>query len=336
MSFDKELARSGENESDIELYLSEDIIQGENVPFYLIWRGIDVASIQFRIEGFKSISHLYNVKDPERTIMEGLVLCQDLKTPRYIGGVLTTKLTDNPFRQALLELTLKINNGKLIQLVEKRILHTTSVQITYVPESIQLPSKLAESFVEVELKGSTTVLIGLDTQDRSEIEFVLPKEVLSAIEKFSYAVAEGLKRLKDEFPDYATLIDSIYDVSENVSLRQYFDMIESKFQDVKHDRSFMEAVAMVFVSAILGQGDIKSTLFLPILEYLESTAASKAFFISPFLCAKVPSGGGKLSCWLIVRDLLGNQCEPIAIETILHSDKEALIPLKEMIRVRRL
>lgn len=322
--------------SNIELYLSEDIIQGENVPFYLIWREIDIASIQFRFEGFESISHLYNVKNPDRAIMEGLVLCQDFKTPRYIGGVLTTKLTDNPFRQALLEVTLKLNNGELIQLVEKRILHTTNVQISYVPESIHLPFTQTESFVEVELKGSTTVLISLEAQETSEIEFVLPKEVLSALEKFAYTVSEGLKQLKDEFPNHAKLVDSIFDVSDNVSLRQYFDMVETKFRDVKDDRSFMESVSMVFVSAILGQGDINSTLFLPLLEYLESTAASKAFFVSPFLCAKVPSGGGRLSCWLIVRDLLGNQCEPVAVETILHSDKEAIIPLKEMIRVRRL
>ncbi|MFQ6107449.1 MAG: hypothetical protein ACE5QF_07690 [Thermoplasmata archaeon] len=177
----------------------------------------------------------------------------------------------------------------------------------------------------------------VETLDSSEIELVLPDDVLSAVEKFALATIDGLERLREDFPEHTGLIDAILDIPEKVAIKQYFDELVSKFEGVKHDRSFMEAFAMVFVSAILGQASVKDSLLLPLTEYFESTAASKAFLRSPFLCARIPPGGGTLSCQLESRDVLMNECgAPLTIETRLTSQEEAVAPLKDIVQIRRL
>ena len=72
---------------------------------------------------------------------------------------------------------------------------------------------------------------------------------------------------------------------------------------VRQDESFMEAIAYLTLAAMLDQDSLRDSVLLPMMEYFESNAAMKAFFRSPFICVKVPPGGGRMRCELKVYDI---------------------------------
>jgi hypothetical protein len=319
-----------------ELYLSQDILQGEDVPFYLLWSGLKIDDIDIKFSGFESISTLHNVHDPDKAIQRNIIGLSDLKTPGYLGGILTTKIVEDPLAKASLELSVKLSDGSSLLLKEERMLHTTRVEIENVPDSIHIPLRKKDPRIEVRLVGSATVMISVESLEDSEIALVLPSEVLNAVEKFTEAVVDGFEDLREEFPEHSGVIDAFIEVDENTSMRQYVDGVVVSLQEVKEDTSFIEALSMMFVGAMLGQASVRDSLFLPLAEYLDSVVAGKAYLESPFLSAKIPPEGGRLACQLTVVDLRKNQCgPPKTISTVLSSEEEEVVPLKELIKIRR-
>lgn len=326
-----------EGENQIELYVAEDIIQGEDIPFFILWKGEDVSSIELSFEGFESISRLYNVMGAKELEPTKPIPVERLRVPGYLGGVLATELTEEPYRTAQLQAVIRFSSGEPRVLVKDTVLHTTRVQVLHVPESIQVPIARPERSIDIQLDGITTVIINLETLEGSEIELVLPKEIMSAMEKFGTAVIDGFNQLRDEFPEHTKLLDRIVDVPENISIRQYTDEMFHKFEEVKNDRSFIEAMAMVFVAAFFDQASVKDSLYYPLMEYLEANAAHKAYLRSPFLCADVPAGGGVFSARLKLLNLLMEPCgDPVVFETRLDSPEDNLVSIKDIIAVRRL
>lgn len=320
----------------IEVYLAEDILQGEEVPFYVTWREESVESIQLSAKGFEGIVGLYNAPVRKLPVANAVIVANDLKTPGYLGGVLRTTMSDLPVEHGELEVSLRIKDGKPKRFVERRILHSARLTLERGPTSVAVP--LTKEFTPsiVEVRGAATVMLDIEEAAESELPLVLPSEIMTAYEKFGSAVVSGVDRLKQEFPQHAGLIEELLTPREGQSLRQFYDDSVAKLIAVKNDKSFIEAYALVYVSALLGQTSVKDTLFIPLIEYLESNAATKVFLRSPFVSVKVPAGGGRLSFEIIARDLLGRQCgKPVAVQVSLVGSKEMLVPVKDIVRFRR-
>ncbi len=328
----KESART----SDIEVYLSEDILQGEEVPFYVKWKKTKVSAILVSIKGFERISRLYNVKGEQNLKPPISVKSESLSLAGYFGGSLTTAMSEEPLRPAALTLRITTSAGKTLEFDEPRTLHSARLAVEYVPAETNLGAGATPESSIVSITGPATVFLDITESKTSEVMLDLPEEIQSAYQKFATAVIEGMDRLKEEFPQHSTVIDRLLTVPEGKTMRQLFDSAVSEIEPLKGDKSFMEAFATVFVAAMIGQVSVKDTLFMPLLEYLESNAATKAYLRVPFLTARVPEGGGSLSCILEAYDLLGRKCgSAIEITTKVRSDKPASVPLKNLIRFKR-
>ena len=145
-----------------------------------------------------------------------------------------------------------------------------------------------------------------------------------------------MEKLKKEYPQHSELLSMMSGQCEMRSFSQFQHLLEEKIESIKGDKSFKEAIAYVIVTAIVEQQSVKDSLLIPMMEYLESGTASKVFLTSPFLCAKVPKGGGVLKCKLRFYDLLKHNCsKPITIRTRLLASDDTLVPLKEIIQVSR-
>ncbi|MDR2204309.1 MAG: hypothetical protein LBE76_08495 [Nitrososphaerota archaeon] len=57
---------NSETKPAIEFYLGEDILQGEKVPFYFLWKDASIDKIKLQYTGFKSIVRLFNVSEHEK------------------------------------------------------------------------------------------------------------------------------------------------------------------------------------------------------------------------------------------------------------------------------
>ena len=98
----------------------------------------------------------------------------------------------------------------------------------------------------------------------------------------------------------------------------------------------MESFAHVIVAALLDQESFRSALLVPLLEYLDSAAASKTFLESPFSGIVAPKTGGRLRISVATYDLLGTRCgEPILIDTIVKPAKPSFIPLRQIMEFER-
>lgn len=329
-----------EEKNNFEFYLGEDILQGEKVPFYLLWKDNKIGKIELKYKGFKSIIRLFNVRDYEKIEDGAIVRKEVLKSPGYLGGILSTSLTESlmesPAKQAQLVLKIENTSGHPIILKEERILHSARPFLVNQPTTIDVPIKKGQECIKINIEGAASVTIDILSLD-SGLELSFPQEVLTAIERFALSAIDGMKLLCKEYPQHSELLSML--TTEKIGARSFTQVINSikrKLEKAKKDKDFAEALAYVFVSAIIEQEKVKDSLLIPMLEYLESGATTKAFLTSPFLCARVPKGGGTLKCILKFYDLLGHKCaKPIKIKTFLAAEEDILVPLKEVIQFSR-
>jgi hypothetical protein len=329
-----------EEKPNFEFYLGEDILQGEKVPFYLLWKSDSINKIELQSNGFKSIVRLFNVREYEKTNSGAIVRKEMLKSPGYLGGLLSTALstalTESPARPAQLVLNIERSNGISIILKEDRILHSARPFLVNQPTAINVPIKKNQECIKINIEGAASVFIDI-SQSKRGLELVFPQGVLTAVEAFALAAIDGMKMISKEYPQHSELLSLLtMEDYENKSFTQLIQSIQRKLKKASKDKGFMEALAYVYVSALIEQEKVKDSLLIPMLEYLESEATTKAFLTSPFLCAEVPKGGGTLNCTLRFYDLLRHKCaKPLKIKTRLVATEDNLVPLKELIQFSR-
>jgi hypothetical protein len=338
------LARTNLDESEkkpnFEFYLGEDILQGEKVPFYLLWKGNSIDKIELQCKGFKSIIRLFNVRGYEKTESGAIVRKEMLKSPGYLGGLLftalSTALTESPARPAQLVLNIEHSNGTSITLKEDRILHSARPFLVNQPKEISVPIKKNQECIKINIEGAASVFIDI-SQSKGGLELGFPQGFLTAVEAFASAAIDGMKMLSKEYPQHSELLSLVTTEDyEKKSFTQIMQSIERKMKKARKDKDFAEALAYVYVSALLEQEKVKDSLLIPMLEYLESGATTKAFLTSPFLCAEVPEGGGTLNCTLKFHDLLRHKCaKSLKIRARLMATEDTLVPLKELIHFSR-
>jgi hypothetical protein len=343
----------------IEVYLSRDIIQGEEVPFYILWERNDIQRIILELTGFESITEYHNVRDGF-SLEERAIESKDLKSPQYLGGVLKTEETENPYMTGSLRVILELSSGENIEINEERTLYTTHLKINS-PEHIEVPFRKPP--IEIQLKGSTTIFINIESADDSDVEIILPEEIRNAFEKVYQSFLEGIENLKNEYPEYSSEIDLLFSFifEERLSEQEFHRKFKEISELFKSNKVLLEGLAIVFVNSILSQGSIRDSYFRPLLEYFESNAAKKAFFESPFLAAKIPKGGGFLRAIIYYEDIIERikkikdameksdsvenlvrgfieetEGRKIGLDVYLKSRDEKIIPIKDMVNVRRI
>lgn len=322
-------------DSSLEMYLGEDILQGENVPFYLLWKGMPIENIRISYQGFESLVRLYNVKRYEKTDDGAVIKKEALKTAGYVGGLLSTTIAKSPAEPAELILVIERSDGNPLRLKEERILHSARVFLVNQPPEVRFPIAKGQQCIKVNITGAASIIVDI-SEARGGVELVFPPEVLTAIERFAEVVVDGMEKLKKEYPEYSEFLSLLSGDYGNKSFTQLERLLLKRLEKVKGDKAFIEAIAFVFVTAILEQESMKDSILIPMMEYLESGTPAKAFLNSPFLCAKVPEGGGILKCRLSFFDLLKHKCaKSITLKTRLLARNEMLVPLKEIIQFSR-
>lgn len=320
--------------NDIELFLSPDIIQGESVPFYVIWKRPDVKEIRIETEELGKITELHNVRSgllPDCKVIQ----IKDLKSC-YLGGVIKTTPSGVPYQEATMNVVVTLQSGELLEFVEKRCLYSTELEVTSVVSSVSTPIKTPP--LEVLLRGDTTIFIDIKSDDDSFLQIDLSEDYINSFETFSKTVIDGIRRLTLDYPEYEDVINAILTIPEDLSLKQHIDKIVIDLETIaSRDESFVDAFANVYINAILSNS-IKDTLIVPIIEYIEASAASKVFLLEPLHSIKVPRGGGVLKATLSYRNLIERFSENIVPFNVFienNSKESIIVPLKELIKIKR-
>ncbi len=320
--------------NDIELFLSPDIIQGESVPFYIIWKRPDVKDIKIETDELGKITELHNVRNgfpPDCSVIR----IEDLKS-FYVGGVIKTTEFGVPYQEATMKVVVTLQTDERLELLEKRCLYSTELEVTSIVSTASTPIKTPP--IEVLLKGDTTVFLSIKSDDDSFLHIDLPEEYINSFETFSETVADGIRRLALDYPEYEDVINAIFTIPTDSSLKQHLDKLVVDLQIIaSKDESFLDALANVYINAILGNS-IKDTLIVPLIEYIEASAASKVFLLEPLHSIIVPRGGGMLKATLSYRNMIESVSEnivPLNMYIENDSKESVLVPLKELIKIKR-
>jgi len=190
-----------------EFYLADDIIQGEEIPFYLLWKGEDPMKICFEFEGFKSIIELYN-NISSKTIIEGnKIIISGFHVSGYVGGLLSTEIANKPFTSGSLTIKIVNKKGVIENLKEVRKFYSTSAKIKSLPNIIDLTNLEINNKIDIEFNGNTTVIISIEEMEENECNIDIPSNVKKAIEKMTKILQKELNRLKERFPDHIDAIN---------------------------------------------------------------------------------------------------------------------------------
>ncbi len=325
------------NTKDIEFFLSEDIIQGEKIPFYLLWNETDPKEIILEFEGFKSIIELYNAIE-SRTITEGdKKVISGFHVPGYIGGLLSTEITDQPITHGSLTVTICGKNGEVKSLKEVRKLHTTQLKVVDSPEEISLNDSRASSQISIELKGKTSVFLDIEEMEKNECDIDIPPDVKAIFVKFYESIKKGLNELKEKFPEHLKVIDLFLEIpSSKISITQYSEKYGEEIKESFKDEVFLDDISTIFLTALFEQVGVEDRLLKPLNEYFESNAVDRAYFLNPLLQVRVPSSGCMMAIRIKGKDILTQECEsPLEIRVYLKANEETFKPLKDLFSIRR-
>lgn len=322
---------------DLEFFLSEDIIQGEKIPFYLLWNGADPKEIILEPEGFKSVIELYNAIDSRTTTEGNKKVIGGFHVPGYIGGLLSTEITDQPVTHGSLTVTIFEKNGEIKSLKETRKLYTTKIKVVDFPEEISLSDSKVNDKISIELKGNTTVFLDVEEMEKNECNIDIPSDVKAIFVKFYESVTKGLNELKEKFPEHLETIELFIGIpSSKISVAQYIEKYGEKIKESFQDEVFLDAISTVFITALFEQVGVEDRLLKPLNEYFESNAVDRAYFLNPLLHVRVPPEGCLMAIKIKGKDLLKQECGlPHEIRIPLKANEETFKPLKDLFSIRR-
>ncbi len=307
------------------------------MPFYLQWSGEPPKEISLIATGFTSISRLFNTQGVEVGEDKATIESDKIITNGYLGGLLTTKEVDEPFAEAALEVAIRTNTGAGFVKKETRILYSTRVQSIDIPANVSLPIAKGVLPVEVVLCGKSTVFVSINEIEGSSVDLVLPDSVLTAFEKLSQAFIEGIKPLKEKYPQHSEFFEAVLNPQKYRSFKELNEDVSEKTKSLQFDEKLMEDIKLILIASFIGQVSVREALLLPLYEYFQSTADTKVFLESPYLCASIPKGKSTLICNLELVDLhrrRNGQTSRIEVK-FSNGDEPLILPLKELIKIRR-
>lgn len=326
---------------DFEFFLSKDILQGEEVPFYLTWKDNNPKCIIIDYEGFQSIVELYNAKCSNIIPEKNRVVITDLEVPNYLGGLISTKMSDVPVAIGSVNIQVIDIDGTSLSLEESRKIYTTILRVSNIPDHICWDGRDIEGKICVELKGEPTVFIEVEELDENECHIDLPPDVKEMLYNVTKSINEGLNNLKESFPQYIQTINLLLGLKgEKMSVLQYIEKFEDSIKDSLNDDVFVEEIITVFICGLFEQTSLKDRIIRPWREYLEYYSFNRAFFSNPMLSLDIPGNESVLAIKLITTDMLEQECgEPLVIRVPVapySENNNVQVPLRNIFSIERI
>ncbi|MFA5269291.1 MAG: hypothetical protein WC379_15095 [Methanoregula sp.] len=320
----------------MEFFLADDILQGEEVPFYLLWDGKNPKETILEISGFDSITEFHNVA--EFTNEDNKYTIKKLHVDGYLGGLISTKITENPVVVGKLQIQFIPETGDAINFEESRNLYTTSVKMVDTPKTIHLTTDSLKEKFSLQLKGKTTIFFEVEESEGNECKIDLPPDLKELREKVRADVSKGFKELEIRFPQHRETLELMLELDNSMQSfetlpEENLNQIEKSFED----REFAENVLMIIFTTATKHLESRKSLINSLQEYFESYSSKKAYFINPLLQVYVNKCE---SCKFAIRirafDLKKGECgKPIEVKTILKSDIDYQSPVKDLFAIER-
>jgi hypothetical protein len=323
----------------IDFYLADDILQGENIPFYLLWEGEDPLEINISFEGFTSLIELHNSAIKEAIFKENKVIVNSFQIGGYLGGILSTEISENYDLISKLKLEIINKDGIRIPFEQKRVLYGTTISIPDLHELSFLTDPITENSQKIELllHGKTTIFFSIEELEDNECGIDVPLDVKEELERLTNLFDKGLKDLGKRFPAHSDLLNLMINFpDEKLSISAYLEELEDKMRIALKDKIFAEAFISLLLISLFHENSLEEVIIKPLHEYFETYSKQKAYFSNPLLCVDLQHGSHQLAIKLLTTNLIDQESgDPLEIRTMIHSDKEMSIPIRNLFELRR-
>ncbi|MDG6935528.1 MAG: hypothetical protein JRN26_01370 [Nitrososphaerota archaeon] len=324
----------------LEVYLPDFTLQGQKIPFYIIWPNSLKLQIKIKIPKSFKILELYNLSESNFSTVDSEIVIKNVDVNGYLGGTFQTSLDPVPDRIEHIEFL--INDGSSEQKYFKDVeLFRQDVKLTesrnnkiveYEDNKIKLSSTN-----KIENLGKGTAIVGFEILKESEVKESLPEGFEEFRNNLVKDLSVELKALQEKFPQYEEGISG-FSSALNIPLppreedikkfNEDIGLIDSYIRsDVQFLASFSEAIKMAYIknfSLLVGVEELVS--------YLKSLKSARIILYDPLKTIQVEKGSHKLKLNMVIGDLANNAYQPIPLSDItIESDKNCRIPFYKLL-----
>lgn len=325
----------------IEVYMPEYCVQGERIPFYLLWDKSKNLQITISLPDGLELKEAYNIDAKDIQIKNGEVIVHNFETGGYFGGVISSKLYEDPSTIKTVKFSLSNESDetyqKHIELFRPDVRISDNVSTIHVKlDKNNRP--MSNSQIPLMNDGKGTGIIKIKILDESEIKEGTPEGFEGFRIKFLEDMNKGLTELQSKFLHYSELLESFKSVVldplpsdpkklENVRditqrLEEAFDNSEEFFLD------FMHCAVTAYLKNISIMTDVNA-----FLAFMRSVGKNKLIFVDAVKVLKISSIPKTLSAELIITDLAQNKYPAIKLPKIsISADKDCTIPIYQILK----
>ena len=324
----------------IEFYIPEYCIQGDRIPFYVLWDQSQDIKISLSLPSGLELHEVYNINSKELRKEKDLIVAQNFEIAGYFGGVIKSKLYDEASTTKLVKFLIYENSypiksfEQMIELFrpDMKIHENTSSITVFHTKNKQITNKQ----LPLVNHGKGTGIVRINISDESEIKEGIPEGFQEFKEKFLKDLKEVFVELMSKFPQYKEIIgdlmifvdDPLPFKSDKLNhLKTTTRNLERAFDN---NNEFLEEFSQSVTTAFLKNVSILTNV-TSFLAFIKSISKNKIIFIDAMKVLKISTKPQKLKASLLVTDLTKNIYEPINLPDLtLKADKECTIPIYQI------
>jgi hypothetical protein len=320
-----------------DVFLPEYCVQGERIPFYLIWDKSKNIKISLSLPKGLELKEAYNIDSKDISIDKNIIIANNFEIEGYFGGVIKSKLYADASTSKTI--TFSIDDGsEHIQNFEKSIeLFRPDIKISNNISTINITTSKDKPLTDKQIPlynyGKGTGIVKIDISEDSEIKEGTPEGFEEFKVKFIQDINESFNELRFKFPQYKEIITNLKLFiddplpSESNKLGQLRDTIGELEKAFDNNEEFFEEFAQGIATAYLKNVSVLTDI-IAFLAFMKSVSKNRIIFVDAMKVLKVSTTPQKLHATLIVTDLAQNEYPPIQLPVItLTSDKECTIPI---------
>ena len=326
----------------LELYVPEYCVQGERIPFYVLWDNDKKIQIIITIPVGVTLDEVYNVNSDNLKIENNIFTINNFESNGYFGGVLGSTLYDQASVTKKIKFEIHSDSNesqifeKQIELFRPDVKVNDSIGIIKITRDKNNKPKV-EGQIKISNHGKGTAIVRINILKESEIKEGEPE----GFEEFKIKFLEDLDNvfldMIKKFPQYDTLIESIRIISKNPlpsnadDLNKVRNMVEDLEHAFNNNEKFLTEFSHGLVIAYLKNVSIMTDADA-FLAFLNSLGKNKLLILDAMKVFKVSNTQKILNAELITTDLAQNNYPSIKLRPItIISDGNYSIPFYQII-----
>jgi hypothetical protein len=320
------------------VYVPKEALQGESVPFYVLWDGIDYEAIRVEYPPSLDLREVFNVKEEMFEQEVGAFKVNKVLTDGYLGCVFSSnKLEETAVKASVTVTFLDSNQETMLRKEKSFTLFGPAIEAERIPPLVKVKSVQGSADETIVLKklGNGTAILSVEPVSGSEITADEPEAVREFRRKYIEDVEINLQQLATEFPQQKDLtlrllnvFKSPLDFSDSAALKELEDLAHAieETDDEKYEDRLVEAIIMAVTKNVY-----LITLFQLFVDYFNSIGTRQVLFRNPFRVFRTSPAAKKLRLKLTYTDRAFNKYPAIDVETTLVSEQPSEIPVYKLI-----